>query len=212
MAQPLLQIGNPVPEDAADEAFTPEPLDLVSLVLELVTSRAMFSSLMVLLFASLLYLVVSRLLKRLARDSYLDTSLVGSLRVIVRWLFFVLTFAAVLQVWGVLDQFWAAATALVTLVAIGFVAVWSVLSNVLCSLILLSSRPFRIGQRIALPPDEVLEGQVVEITLLHTVLETDAGGTLKIPNNMFFQRPLQIRPAGYVPPPPEDSGENTEKR
>ena len=93
---------------------------------------------------------------------------------------------------------------LVTLVAIGFVAVWSVLSNVLCSIILLAARPFRVGQRVGLPPDD-MEGVVEEVTLLHTVLRTDDGGRLKVPNNLFFQRVLQIRPPGYAPPPGDET-------
>ena len=157
------------------------------------------NSFIVLAFALLIYYVASRLIRRLDRDTHLDHSLVVTLRIVLRWLFVLLTSAAIMQVWHVLDQFWAAITALLTLVAIGFVAVWSVLSNVLCSLILLAARPFRIGQRIALPPDEMLEGTVVEVTLLHTVLKTDTGDVLKIPNNIFFQRTLQIRSAGYVP-------------
>ena len=161
----------------------------------------------VLAFALLIYYVASRLIRRLDRDTHLDHSLVVTLKIVLRWLFVLLTSAAIMQVWHVLDQFWAAITALLTLVAIGFVAVWSVLSNVLCSLILLAARPFRIGQRISLPPDEMLEGVVLEVTLLHTVLKTDSGDLLKIPNNTFFQRTLQIRPAEYIPPavpkPPE---------
>lgn len=158
------------------------------------------ATVIVVLFAILLYLLASRLLAKLGQRSHLEESLVATLRIIVRWLFVILTAAAVMQVWEVLDQFWAAATAMVTLVAIGFVAVWSVLSNVLCSIILLAARPFRIGQRIALPPDD-FEGRVIEITLLHTVLKTDNNDILKIPNNLFFQRIMRIRAHDYVPPP-----------
>ena len=171
-------------------------------------SRELIASAAVVLFGTAVYLVISRLISRL-RHSHLDPSLVATLRVVARWLFFILIAAGVMQVWGVLDQFWAAATALVTLVAIGFFAVWSVLSNVLCSIILLAARPFRIGERIGLPPDD-LEGVVEEVTLLHTVLRTADGGRLKVPNNLFFQRVLQIRPPGYVPPPPAEAAPDAE--
>ena len=171
-------------------------------------SRELAASAAVVLFGIMIYLIVSRLISRL-RHSHLDPSLVATLRVVARWLFVILTAAGVMQVWGVLDQFWAAATALVTLVAIGFFAVWSVLSNVLCSIILLAARPFRIGERIGLPPDD-LEGVVEEVTLLHTVLRTADGGRLKVPNNLFFQRVLQIRPPGYVPPPPAEATPDAE--
>ena len=155
-------------------------------------SREAISTAAVLLLALLLYVLVSRLLRRLNQHTHLDRSLVATLRTVSRWLFVVLTLAAVLQVWDVLDQFWAAITALVTLIAVGFVAVWSVLSNVLCSIILLASRPFRLGDHIELPPDD-LHGTVQEITLLHTVLLTPDGHELKIPNNIFFQRVMKVR-------------------
>ena len=156
------------------------------------------STCIVLLAALALYLLVSRLLSRLYHHSHLDKTMVSALRTVTRWLFFVLTVAAVLQVWDVLDQFWAAITAFVTLIAVGFVAVWSVLSNILCSIILLASRPFRIGQTIELPPDE-LGGTVSEITLLHTILVTPAGDELKIPNNLFFQRVIRLKRGGDEP-------------
>lgn len=185
----------------------PEPVaDVVNPLIDWFSPEVVATG-VVLLFALLLYVLVRRLFERLRSESHLDTSLVEALRIVARWLFVVLTAAAVLQVWGVLDQFWAALTAAVTLVAIGFVAVWSVLSNVLCSLILLGTRPFRLGQRIALPPDEQLEGVVADITLLHTVLRTDAGDTLKIPNNQFFQRALRIYGPDYRPGDGKDAAE-----
>lgn len=163
----------------------------------------------VLICAVCLYILAARLLKKLGQNTHLEASLVVTLRIVMRWLFVIITAAAVMQAWNVLDQVWAAATAIVTLVAIGFVAVWSVLSNVLCSIILLAARPFRIGQRIALPPDD-LEGRVTEVTLLHTVLVTDSGDTLKVPNNLFFQRVLNIRAPGYQPPHEDEKQPDTE--
>lgn len=157
----------------------------------------------VLLCAMVLYGLASRLMKRLEQRSHLDKSLVATLRIVTRWLFIIITAAALLQVWGVLNQVWAAATALVTLVAIGFFAVWSVLSNVLCSIILLAARPFRIGERIQLPPDD-FEGVVQEVTLLHTVLETDSGDVLKVPNNLFFQRVMRVHRGDVMPPASDD--------
>ncbi|MEM6458239.1 MAG: mechanosensitive ion channel family protein [Planctomycetota bacterium] len=206
-----LHVPNPADliERSADRL--PEPIARIIEALIQVLSPQVFATAVVLVFALLLYTLVRRLLARLREQSHLDDSLVGALRVVARWLFVLLTVAAMLQVWGVLNQLWAALTAAVTLVAIGFVAVWSVLSNVLCSLILIGTRPFRIGQRIALPPDEQLEGVVTHVTLLHTVLRTDDGDRLKIPNNLFFQRTLRIygpnakpkKPATKTEPPVE---------
>ena len=87
-----------------------------------------------------------------------------------------------------------AVTGVFALVAIGFVAVWSVLSNTLCSLILMVIRPFRVGDTIGFPPDDY-RGKVVNFNMIFTTLETDDGMLLQVPNNTFFQRPI-IRKKG----------------
>lgn len=97
----------------------------------------------------------------------------------------------VLQCFDVLQNAWAALTAILAMVAIGFVAVWSVLSNTLCSVILLISRPFGVGDVIELTPDG-LRGKVVNFNLLYTTLRTESGEeTVQVPNNLFFQRAIK---------------------
>lgn len=76
---------------------------------------------------------------------------------------------------------------LIALIGVGFVAVWSTLSNALCSLLLLSSRPFEVGDEIELPPDPV-RGRVVDLSLFFTTLEAPDGRLVQLPNNLFFQR------------------------
>ena len=129
--------------------------------------------------------------------SHMDAELAAILQRVLRVAVVLLTALAVCQVWGVLANVWAAATATVTLVAIGFVAVWSVLSNILCSLILMATRPFRLGDRLTFPPDDV-SGTVVQVTLVSTRLRTDNGDELQIPNNLFFQRIIRRTPRGRL--------------
>ena len=45
---------------------------------------------------------------------------------------------------------WAAVSAVLVMIAVGFVAVWSVLSNALCSMLLLIYAPFRVGDEVEL--------------------------------------------------------------
>ena len=72
------------------------------------------------------------------------------------------------------------------LVAIGFVAVWSVLSNFLCTLVLVILKPFYVGDEIELPTANV-KGKVTDLSLVYTTLESAPGETVLVPNNMFFQ-------------------------
>ncbi len=73
------------------------------------------------------------------------------------------------------------------LVATAFVALWSTLSNILCTILILITRPFRIGDEIAFPPDE-LEGRVIDLSFFFTTLETRDGRFMNVPNTTFFQR------------------------
>lgn len=150
---------------------------------------------LILIIAAILYALLSRGLRVLEKRSRIGQSNVATLRIVIRWVFVLLTVAALLQEWGVLQNVWAAATTIVALVAIGFVAVWSVLSNVLCSFVLLAARPFRIGEQIAFVGEEVA-GRVEQITLLYTSLREDDGSQVLVPNNQFLQKTIRRVPGG----------------
>lgn len=90
---------------------------------------------------------------------------------------------------------------LLGLVAVGFVAVWSVVSNTLCTLLILMVRPFRVGDHLELPPDPI-RGTVVDMNLFFTQLQTDDGRSVQVPNNLFFQRILLRRAAAVLVNPP----------
>jgi len=147
---------------------------------------------LVALIALVAYRIVSSVLHRLEDRYKIDHAIIASLRIVLRWLAATLTVAAIIQAWGLIDNFWTAMTTVVALVAIGFVAVWSVLSNISCSIMLLTTRMFRIGDRVELLPDAIA-GRVVAITLLYTTLETEEGDELRVPNNIFFQRVVKRR-------------------
>ena len=81
-------------------------------------------------------------------------------------------------------------TAAFAIIGIGFVAVWSVLSNAFCSIVLMLSRPFNVGDWIEFPADNV-RGKVVDFNLVFTTLRDDDGSFVQIPNNLFFQKVLR---------------------
>jgi small-conductance mechanosensitive channel len=152
------------------------------------------SSFAILVGATVAYLLIGRGLKTLQHHDYLPEPLVRTFRRIALWGIVAATGLLLLQMLGVLQSVLAAVTGALALLAIGFVAVWSVLSNTLCSLILMIIRPYRVGDTLSLPPDE-LKGKVVNFNLIFTTLETDDGCLLQVPNNIFFQRPV-VRKVG----------------
>lgn len=106
---------------------------------------------------------------------------------------------AILQLLGVSGAvLWTAFTGFAAVGAVAFFAAWSVLSNLFCTLLIVVMRPFRLHDRI-----EVLEngekpglkGVVVDINMVYTTLLEDAGTTLQVPNNQFFQRTTRRWPS-----------------
>lgn len=112
------------------------------------------------------------------------------LRRTARWAIVGVAGLFVLQGFGVLNNAWAMLTAVLGLVAVGFVAVWSILSNILCALVLLVTRSYRVGDHIALP-SENLHGDVVDFNVMFTTLRDEDGDLIQIPNNLFLQRPIK---------------------
>ena len=83
------------------------------------------------------------------------------------------------------------------LVAIGFVALWSVLSNTLCTFVLIIFKPFSVGDELHIPSDDVT-GKVVDVSLMFTTLREESGALIQIPNNMFFQKVFKRHPGKKV--------------
>ena len=91
-------------------------------------------------------------------------------------------------VWGVAPRnIWVSVASVVTLVAIGFFAVWCILSNVIAGFLILISQPFGVGDEVVFLPENI-QGTVANITSMFVVLEDSEGTTVTIPNNFVFQR------------------------
>jgi small-conductance mechanosensitive channel len=108
-------------------------------------------------------------------------------RLAIRYAILAGTLLLILSRWGfAIDGIVAVIGTMLGLVAIGFVAMWSVLSNFLCTLVLVVLKPFYVGDEIEMPTANV-RGKVVDLSLVFTTLESAPGETVLVPNNMFFQ-------------------------
>jgi small conductance mechanosensitive channel len=86
------------------------------------------------------------------------------------------------------------------LVGVGFIgivvglAAQAVLGNLFSGLMLLASRPFKIGDRIHIPSNIASQpfytGFVQEITLMHTKILTESDVPITIPNSIVAQSPI----------------------
>lgn len=114
------------------------------------------------------------------------------LRIFLRWTLVTIVGLIVLQELNILHNVWSALVATMAMVAVGFIAVWSILSNILSTLLILLYRPFKIGDDIEIP-SESLSGTVEDLNLMFTTLKAEDGQLIQIPNNLFFQKPIRRR-------------------
>lgn len=111
---------------------------------------------------------------------------------VARWLVIGgLSVAALLAVGIDLQGLWSTLVAALSLVAIGFVAMWSILSHMLASILIVVFRPFEVGDRVELVGDDPVRGEVTDLNPVYTTLRSDDGGTLQVPNNLFFQKAVK---------------------
>lgn len=110
----------------------------------------------------------------------------------IRWMFIGIAVLGVLLAMGIdLRGLWSMLGAVLSLVAIGFVAMWSILSHMLASFLIVAFRPFEIDDQIEIVGDDPIRSKVVDLNLVYTTLRTSDNGTLRIPNNLFFQKVLK---------------------
>jgi small-conductance mechanosensitive channel len=166
--------------------------------------------LLILLAAWLLRLLGRRLLDRVGRRYTLPPEAVVGARRVMTFLIYAAALLLALERMGVSGTvLWTAFTGFAAVGAVAFFAAWSVLSNIFCTMLILTTRPFRLYDHVELLENGEkpgLRGQVVDINLVYTTLrETDdgdgAGTVLQVPNSLFFQRALRRWRGGALPEP-----------
>ncbi len=153
----------------------------------------------ILLIAFLLQRLVARGLARLGRRYPLPPELLLPLRGGIRWFIIGGALIMVLERFGVsATVLWTAFSGFVAVAAIAFFAIWSVLSNLLCAVLIMTVGPFRLGDLVELVESfdkPIVKGRVMDINLLYTTLqevnEDGLGATVQVPNSLFFQKVLR---------------------
>jgi small-conductance mechanosensitive channel len=114
-------------------------------------------------------------------------------RLILRYAILLVALAMILSLWGFqIGTILALLGSVLGLVAIGFVAVWSVLSNFLCTFVLVLFKPFNVGDELEFPADNV-KGRVSDLSLIFTTLQVSGDESIVVPNNTFFQKVFRRR-------------------
>jgi MscS family membrane protein len=126
------------------------------------------------LVSLLVIIVISKLIinqaKRIQKQKKMKRSRYFLLRKVVRLLATMILAVILILIWGIdMDNLWGTLTSLIALLGIGFLAVWSLLGNILAGIIVFFTTPFKIGDHIEVVPDEV-KGKVLAINTFYTLL------------------------------------------
>lgn len=140
---------------------------------------------LILVIGFALMILILKALKILATRTKVAPMAFRPFVVVVRWAGILIILAFVLEEFGI-DMMETVLAAL-GLVAIGIVAVWSLLSHITATFLLVLLKPFNIGDTIEIPGEEV-RGMLVDINLFFALLRDESGNEYIIPNNQFFQK------------------------
>lgn len=174
-------------------------------------------ALLIVLVAIVLHRLLRRLIARLVERHGLPDMIAVLARRILGFLLGASALLLVLDSLGVSGTvLWTAFTGFATVGAVAFFAAWSVLSNIFCTFLIFSTRPFRINDLVELLENGEkpgIKGRVLDINLIYTTLQESGsrqGGTiLQIPNSLFFQRAVR-RWQGPLPALPPALGHTAE--
>ncbi len=165
---------------------------------------------LIIVVASMLRLVLRRVLKSIGARYHVPVEMMIGARRIGSVIISIAALLLILDRLGVSGAvLWTAFTGFAAVGAVAFFAAWSVLSNIFCTFLIVTTRPFRLHDHIELLENGEkpgLKGKVVDINLIYTTLqesgENGAHTVLQIPNSLFFQRTTRRwRDAGGIAQP-----------
>ena len=132
--------------------------------------------------------------RRYARAQEIEARRTAIVNKLITIFLFIALVVAETVTWGVhVSGLYVFVTSFFAMVAIGFFAVWSVLSNITSSILIFFLFPYKIGDHIQVIGDDI-NGTITDITLFHLIVESVDTGIVTIPNNVVIQKSIRILP------------------
>jgi small-conductance mechanosensitive channel len=162
--------------------------------------ETLLGSVAILVVAGAAILTVNRTLQRLLRGLrpriHLPPETVLQIARTASTLLWIGVAFVLLAFWGIsVSGLWASFVSVAAVIGVGFLAVWTMISNITASLFITMWRPFHRGDTVELLPEN-LKGRAIDRNLMFTVLREGEGRALLIPNNLFFQKMFRVTTAG----------------
>jgi small-conductance mechanosensitive channel len=162
-----------------------------------VNPSAVLITIAILLAAGIVILLLNRLFKAwlggLAARFGLHHRTVATITRVFTSALWIFTALLILDIWGIgLGGVWTLVVSAATVIGVGFLATWTMISNITASVLLTFWRPYHLGDDVELLPEN-LKGQVIDRNLMFTVLREEGGAAILIPNNLFFQKMFRVK-------------------
>jgi small-conductance mechanosensitive channel len=158
--------------------------------------ETVLTTLGLLIAASIVILILNRLTWRLLRgvEQRAGVSYEALLTItrLIASIFWIVAILLILNLWGVsVSGLWTLLVSAAAVIGVGFLAVWTIISNITASFFITIWRPFHLGHTIELLPEN-LKGRVVDRNMMFTIVREEGGALLQIPNNLFFQKMFRV--------------------
>ncbi len=147
-------------------------------------------SFIIIVASVMIFLVVRYFLKRIARSLNLPETQLKGIRSIIKLVLIIIAITAIIFQFSQVSGIAASAISVAAGTVIGFSS-RNTISNVIAGILLLSSRPFKIGDTIrTLEEDESMVGDVIEITIIYTKIKTIRNELVTIPNQTLLENQI----------------------
>lgn len=152
-------------------------------------SDSILFSILVVVIAVAAYYFLKYFVKKAADSLQLDKRELKGVNSITKMAIIVISVIVIIFHFSSLSGAAAGAISVAAGTIIGFSS-RNTISNAIAGILLLSARPFKLGDRIRTTEDESLIGDVVEISLLYTKIKTIRNELVAIPNQTLLQRQI----------------------
>lgn len=161
-----------------------------------VITKLLIENVPILVVGILVHFLASYLLNIYQKKKKIQEHIFFIMKQTIQWIIVIFFLLLILQNLGIpIARVWAALSAVLVLIAIGFVAFWSLLSNILCYFLIILTGMIKIGEHIELleSASALLKGRVIDLNFFYISIqeENESQSILQIPNNILFQKVLR---------------------
>lgn len=175
--------------------------------------RQMIQILVIILLTVVFSRLMGKTFKVIERNQWLPATMIIPLSGFLKWSIRLAGLLLALEMAGLpLKSLWTGLLSVLLLVAVAFFAAWSVLSNILCAVLLLTFSRARIGDIVELrdtKQDEVgIRGRIIDINLFYVTLAelkaeegvSEEPAITQVPCHLFFYRVVRRWPGNKTQP------------